>query len=142
MRRLGTMVIAVCAAILMVLTVTACNKQEESGNLNVEGSWKRALNEDDYHGPNADFYGNYLNNLPAQDVVLNFGSEGKATVSAKVDGETKTAEATYTADKETVVIADDSGYITGAAGSYTLTMKNEKLIVTTEGKDYICFIRQ
>ena len=91
MKSIGKTVSAAVLAAMMLFSLCSCNSSNQSndGSLNVEGTWKRALNEDDYHGSGADFYRNYLDNLSAKDTTLSFGADKKLTISAKVDGKSK-----------------------------------------------------
>jgi len=144
MKSIGKTVSAAVLAAMMLFSLCSCNSSNQSndGSLNVEGTWKRALNEDDYHGSGADFYRNYLDNLSAKDTTLTFGTDKKLTISAKVDGADKSVETTYSATADAVSFSDVNGLVAGSAGSYTLKMKNDKLVVDSESLNYICFVKQ
>ena len=46
MKKIGRVVMVLCAVLLIVVMTAACGGSEETKELNVEGTWKLALNED------------------------------------------------------------------------------------------------
>ena len=132
-----------CAVLLVVVMTAACNNNsEQSSEINVEGTWKIALNEEGLTPDQITLYKNYLNGLEAQESTLVFGQNGAVKVTAKVAGKDVSGEGSYTISGETVTVTDATGYATGTVGTFSLTYQTNKLVMDSQSMQYICFVKQ
>ena len=142
MKKLGRVIMVVCAVMLMVVMATACGGSEDTKTLNVEGSWKRALNDGMLTPEQVQIYTTNLEGLPSQDVVLKFESGSKLTVTAKVDGKETSSEGSYRVEGDYVTVIDPTGYAAGTAGTFKMSRKNDRLLIEGSEYQYVCFVKQ
>ena len=142
MKKIGRVVMVLCAVLLIVVMTAACGGSEETKELNVEGTWKLALNEDGLTADQVTIYKNYLEGLEAQENTLVFGENGAVKINAKVGGKEVSENGSYTVADEIVTVTDPSGYATGTMGTFKLVYQNNKLIMQEQSMKYICFVKQ
>ncbi len=142
MKKIGRVVMVLCAVLLIVVMTAACGGSEETKELNVEGTWKLALNEDGLTADQVTIYKNYLEGLEAQENTLVFGENGAVKINAKVGGKEVSENGSYTVADEIVTVTDPSGHATGTMGTFKLVYQNNKLIMQEQSMKYICFVKQ
>ncbi len=144
MKKMGRSLLAVCAVLLMIVMMTACGGgQEETKELNVEGTWKMVLDDENLSQEKLTVYSTYFEGMSTQNVTLKFSEGTKLEISATVDNTPQTEEGTYAITGEnTVSITDPSGYVTGTAGTYTLVVKDNKMRLKDQGAEYFRFDKQ
>lgn len=135
MKKLFRYMAVLCAAMFVLLALAGCSGGDQKETINAAGNWKISLNEDGISYQQTQVYKPIVE---AMEGKLELKSDGKLQITAKMSGEDKSGEGTWTLEEEKLTVYDPIGAL-GKVGSVTFTYKDGKFL--SDSQKYICLIK-
>ena len=136
MKKLFKLAAALCLAVVMAVSLAACNKNEQTSEakegLQVEGTWKKSLLKENEGA--AAFYSDELNE------TMTLESNGSMTIRTMVQGKEVKQTGSWKLNGERLTVTNLEAE--GNKQDKTYLYKDGKLVEEGNSKAIFCYVRQ